>query len=451
MKKYLILPAIGFSCICSWSSVNYAAEASALGSATSVGSTLEDFFTAALSYSPKLRIAAEQLNIGSARKRAANGALLPQINANANLSDNRRNEFGQLQEFDGERFSVSLSQTLFNWEAFAARSEAYLREDQMEATYYAELALLLTDVAERYFTVLQSSDALESISSELDAIDNQVNQIQSFYDLQLAQITDLYDAQARQAAVQSQQLELQSQLALSREALRAITGVSIGQLYELAELAEVPTVVNNVEYWVQQALTGNKQILASQFALQAAAKSIDGRRGAYMPRVSLIVQRQDSNLGFDNALINQTDTTFIGLDVSIPLYAGGRNNAAVSEAISRQSIAESELRQIQLDVGASTRTAFLQVKSSELRTAAATRLVESTTLSATANQQGFDLGTVTSVDVLNSLRDRYIAERDLQRTRYEHINFYLMLMRETGMLTPEDLLEIGALLVAPGN
>ena len=113
--------------------------------------TLEDFFTAAINYSPQLKIAEENLNISSARKRAANGLLFPQVNANASLSENRRNALNQLQTFDGERYSLQLTQVLFNWEAFASRKEARFREDQQEAVYFAELAFLLTDVSEKIF------------------------------------------------------------------------------------------------------------------------------------------------------------------------------------------------------------------------------------------------------------------------------------------------------------
>ena len=98
----------------------------------------------------------------------------------------------QRQDFDGERYSLQLRQALFNWQAFSARKQAYLIEDQAEAEYYYELAFLLTDVAEKYFDVLQAQDALESIASEIDAVSNQLNQVQSLYDRQLAQITDLY-------------------------------------------------------------------------------------------------------------------------------------------------------------------------------------------------------------------------------------------------------------------
>ena len=143
------------------------------------GSTLEDFFTAAVNFSPRIRIAEASLHISSARRRAANGLLLPQVNANANLSDNRRNQLNLMQEFDGERYSLSLTQALFNWQAFSARKQAYLVEDQAEEEYYYELAFLLTEVAEKYFNVLQAEDALESIASEVEAVSTQLAQIQS--------------------------------------------------------------------------------------------------------------------------------------------------------------------------------------------------------------------------------------------------------------------------------
>ena len=65
------------------------------------GSTLEEFFNAAIEYSPTLQIASENLNISSARKQAANGQLLPQLNAGANVSDNNLEQFNRTQNFTG--------------------------------------------------------------------------------------------------------------------------------------------------------------------------------------------------------------------------------------------------------------------------------------------------------------------------------------------------------------
>jgi outer membrane protein len=89
------------------------------------------------------------------------------------------------------------------------------------------------------------------------------------------------------------------------------------------------------------------------------------------------------------------------------------------------------------------------VQSGEILIAAALQLVDSTALSSTAMQRGFELGTVTSVDVLNALRDQFQAERALQETRYEQVNAFLRLKREAGLLTADDMLEVSSWLEAP--
>ncbi len=414
-----------------------------------VGHTLDDFLGAALDFSPSLKIAEESLNIGTARRKAANGQLLPQVSGRASVSDNRRVTPNQDQRFNGNRYSLQLTQVLFNWQAFSARKSAYFVENQFEAEYYGELANVMTQVAERYFDVLQAKDALESIAQELEAVENQLAQIESLYERQLTRITDLYQAQASVAAVESQQLRLEIELDIARELLFSVSGMTAGDLSSLSDDAVIPPIENSINYWVQQANENNHQIVAREFAVLAADKRVDQRRGAYMPQVNFIAQLQESNLGFDNILIDQSDISFLGLDVTIPIYAGGSNRAAVSEATSQFHIAESELKQTQLEASERVRSAYLQVQSAQKLVDAASKLVESATLSSTAMQQGFNLGVVTSVDVLNALRDQFAAQRDLQRARYDHVKFLLFLKRETGLLSPEDMIEVSSWLEMP--
>ena len=432
----------------------FAAEGTSGPSRLAVGETLEDFFTAAIDFSPQLRIAAEGLNVGKAREKQAQGQLQPQINANANLTDNTRNSFNQFgqpltEQFDGERFSVSLQQVLFNWQAFAARRRATQIENQLEAEYYFELSRLLTDVAQQYLSVLLAQDSLTSISAEVNAVTNQLNQIRTLFSLQLAQVTDFRQAEASLVATQAEQLRLEAELAIAQENLRAVTGIDVGELYVLSDEREVPEAQNNMQYWVEMAERNNQQVRARRYALEAAEESISESRGAYMPRVNFFATRQESNVGFDNRFLGDIDTTYVGVDVTIPIYAGGTNRARESEARAQRNIAENELRQTELDANASVRSAFLQQQSSKMLTAAAERLVDSTRLFSEAAQQGFELGTVTNVDVLNALRDQFQAERDLQRARYDQINYLLLLKHEAGTLNGGDLTEISRLMVSP--
>ena len=407
------------------------------------GSSLEDFFTAAINYSTELRISEENLNIGSARKRAASGQLLPQINAGASVSDNRINQLDQFRQFDGERYYLSLTQVLFNWQVFSERKRASFLEDQLEEEYYYQLATILTDVADRYFNVLQASDALDSIDSEINALTNQLEQIQSLFDRQLTQLTDVYQGQASLAAAQAEKLRLEAEQALTRESLRSVSGLEVGPLYRLSDSSSVPDLEYTQQYYVDQAQEKNHLILASKSALRAAQERVSGQKGAYAPTVSFIAQRQDSDVGFDNLPIARTDNTYVGLNLSIPIYRGGTNRAAVSEALSIQNIAEYEVRASELETRERVRAAYLLLEASRTQIDAAQILVESTALASEAMQQGFTLGTVTSVDVLNALRDQFRAERDLQRTRYDQIEYFLLLKRETGALTAEDMIEVG--------
>ncbi len=448
-----LLPALA---VLAFSSAQAAEDNSpASGESLASGETLADFFSAAIDYSPRLRIAEENLNVVAARKRMATGNLLPQVSAAASITENRRTaldpffQVDRLRVFDGERSYLRLSQTLFNWQAFSMRKQAGLTEDQVEAEYFYELAFLLTDVAERYFNVLQAQDALDSIAAELEAVSNQLDQVESMFDLQLAQITDFYQAQANLASVQAQQLQLESDLALAHEALRAISGLEPGRLHTLRDEIEMPDLEGDVEFWVETALANNQQIRARQFAERVANERISERMGAYFPQLSIVAMRQNTNVGFDNAPIDQSDITYLGLDITIPIYSGGSQTAQVREARSQHRIAEHDLRRVELEAREIVRSAYLQSVSGDTLIEAAEALVESTELSAEAMQQGLELGTVTTVDVFIALRDRFRAERDLQRARYDQIKAMLVLRREAGTLEAEDLLQVGEWLEAP--
>ena len=412
--------------------------------ADSTGTALQDFISTAIEYSPRLGIARENLNIRAARNDAALGQLLPQLSASASVTANRREAQNRSRDFKGERYSLQLNQVLFNWEAFAAKRQALRFEEQHQAIYRYELSLLFAQVADLYLQVLQAQDALESVQAELDAVRSQAEQIQSLYDRQLARITDLRQAQASRSSVWAEQIRLQSELELAREALRAASGLAAGELFTLGAAAAAPQLEGGIQDWVQLALKNNFQIEAGRRALEAAAEGISQGKGVYMPNLALVAQLQDSNVDSDNAPVERADITSIGIRASMPLYSGGSNWAGIREARSNHALAERQLRQVELDTSERVRGAFLQFQASTSLIEAALALVESATLAAEAMQQGFALGTVTSVDVLKAIRDRFRAERDLQQARYDQLRYFLLLKHEAGTLTMDDMSSVSS-------
>lgn len=414
------------------------------------GATLQDFISAAIERNPQLGIAAANFNIRTARKDAAVGQLLPQISASASVTENRQQALKlKKEQFKGERYSLQLTQVLFNWEVFAARRQAQLLETQKEAEYFYQRSLLLTQVADQYLGVLQAQDALTSVQAELEQVRSQAAQIQSLFDRQLARITDLRQAQASLAMVRADQIKLQGELEMAREALQTVSGLEVGSLWTLRGDAAPPPLEQDIEAWSRLAFDNNLEIKASRIAVEAARQGIAQERGALLPKLSLVAQRQESDVGFDNTPIRRTGSAYVGISGSMALYSGGTGAAAIREASSTQALAQRQLRQVELEVDARVRGAFLQLQSGQALVEAATAMEQTASLSVEAMQQGFALRAVTSVEVLKAIRDRFKAERDLQKARYDNIRYFLLLKHEAGTLTLDELTAVSSWFAEP--
>jgi len=419
---------------------------------------LMQVFSAALESSPRLNIARYQRDIGAAQQQQAMGRLLPQLNLYANFSDNRNyTERTSNQvvdgvvtpvtedirtDYDGEKYTLQLRQVIFDWQAFSAKRRADDLLGQKEAEYYAELNALLVDVSEKYLDVLEAQDLLTTVTSERKAIERQLKQVETLYKRQLAKITDLYEVQARAASVIADEIDAVNGVALAKEALWEVSGLQVDSLSGLNPKAIFPPLEGTIDTWVDKARLANPQVLARKRASEAAGKRVSERRGSYLPNVSFVAQRQRSDIGYENSEAPLSETTYLGVDVTMPLFAGGSNRASVREALAQEHITRYEHQLTLREVLRRTRTAYLNVQSSVRRTEATRKLQASTAKASKAMSKSFEYGTVTIVDVLNALRDEFSAKRELQQARYGHIKALLNLKREAGEVSAEDLVMI---------
>jgi len=419
---------------------------------------LMQVFSAALESSPRLNISRYQRDVGIAQQQQAMGRLLPQVNLYANFSDNRNyteSTSNQLvggvikpvttdvrTDYDGEKYTLQLRQVIFDWQVFSAKRRADAFLSQREAEYYVELNALLVDVSEKYLDVLEAQDLLTTVTSEKEAVERQLKQIETLYGRQLAKVTDLYEVQARAASVVADEIDALNGVSLAKEVLWEVSGLHVQSLSGLDPEVDLPLVEEVMDVWVLKAKSANPQILARKRAFDAAGKRVSERRGSYLPNVTFVAQRQKSDIGYENSAAPRSETTYLGIDVQMPLFAGGSNRAGVSEALAQEGIAKYEYQLTLREVLRRTRTAYLNVQSSVRRTEATRKLQASTAKASKAMSKSFEYGTVTIVDVLNALRDDFNAQRELQQARYSHIKGWLYLKREAGEVSAEDLVMI---------
>jgi outer membrane protein len=193
--------------------------------------------------------------------------------------------------FNGNSYSLSLLQPVFDRAAWLRQGQASSRVKQAEVSYTFEEQDLIVRTAQLYFNVLNSVVDLKAVLADKEATARQLDQTKQRFEVGLIAITDVHEAQARYDRVVSEEIVTRNQLDSARESLRVITGQSVGELAELDE--EVPLVrpePDDMESWVAQANEGNLTLLAAQFGVDVASEEIEVRRSDHYPTVDLFAR-----------------------------------------------------------------------------------------------------------------------------------------------------------------
>jgi outer membrane protein len=123
----------------------------------------------------------------------------------------------------------------------------------------------------------------------------------------------------------------------------------------------------------------------------------------------------------------------------VPLFSGGRTSSLVREAVYLHRAQMEQLQRISRETERATRDAYLGVLSEISRVNALEQAVASSRTALEATQAGFDVGTRTIVDVLNSQRALYQAITNYYQSRYDYVTNVLQLKRAAGTLKVQDL------------
>jgi outer membrane protein len=128
-----------------------------------------------------------------------------------------------------------------------------------------------------------------------------------------------------------------------------------------------------------------------------------------------------------------------GLQLNIPLYAGGGTQSRVREALALEDKAREELILARRTTTNQVRQAFSGISSGKAQVEALKTAVEAGRNAVESNKIGFRIGTRIIPDVLNAEQQLYASMRDLSKARAETAMQYLKLKAAAGTLAYDDL------------
>lgn len=331
-----------------------------------------------------------------------------------------------------------------DWQARLDRAEA---QDTLAVVRYRQAEVeFLSRVAQRYLDALRAQDQLLQVEAEVQAVAEALADTRKRYEVELVPGTDLKEAQARDDLTRAQRIAAQARLAETRDALAEITGYD-GPLPTLREELVLPRPpAESLEAWFAAARERNALLLAARLQRDIALADVASRRADGLPQVDLVAGASHAD-SREYELGQLQDDARVGVELSVPIYAGGFNQSRLREAGAALEAAEQDVRRLELETEREVRRAYRDVESAAASAQAYTQVLVSAEAAEAAVRAGYDAGTRTIRDVLDARSQLVQARRQRNEARYDLLIKGLYLRAITGLLTAEEVLALDALLV----
>ena len=435
-------------------------------------------FEDALTNDPQLRAAEENRLAQREARPQALAALLPQLSGTASItrdttsgqSDtqavNANNQPILLPQFDSigtttKQWSLNLQQNVFSWANWMSLRAANAQVAQAEATYRAVEENLVLRVAQAYFTVLAAEDGLEAQQSSLEAISRQLEQANQRFEVGQIAITDVQEAKAARDTAAAAVIAAKRTLATAEDQLQEITS----QKYERLAKPGTDMPLNMPEpadesRWVETSLDQNLALISSRLAADIARENVRIASAGHLPTLDIVASDSDSDAvanqhlfgqGFDQNFANvitRNHDRQVSLQVTVPLFSGGLTQSRVRQSQHLWLAAKEQVVQASRATERQARDAYLGVISGIARVRALRQALESSQTALAATEAGYEVGTRTAVDLLNSRRTLVQAQTDYSGSRYDYIVSIFQLRLAAGNLDFAQLAEINRWLVA---
>lgn len=382
----------------------------------------------------------------------ARANLLPTLSTTATFEATRleRDAPELTRARSGNTYQANLRQPLFYAEAWfglkAAEATTYQAALELSAT---EQDLILK-TAEVYFETLRACDNHAASEAEETALKQQMDQARGRLQGGLSSITDVLDAEAAYDNAQANRELASRKVDDAFEQLIRLTNYEYasieGVVHELPVLSPMP---EDAKQWVSSAVKQNLKLLASNSAVEAAEITVKQRQSSHAPTVAAVAtyrKGDNDSFGYSNpsdfgrdGYRDNVAQSSIGIEVSLPLYSGGRISSQAREAFQRLTQVEEQREGQRRTVVLDTRNFYRAVSSDIEQIRARRKTILSAQGSLKATKVGADIGTRNTVDVLNAQRQLYNSVRDYNNARYDYILNNLRLKHAAGMLSPLDL------------
>lgn len=410
--------------------------------------SLTDALSLAYRTNPTIRAERARLRAIRETKAQAWAGALPQISASASYqktnqdvtslfsadpSDPSPEPTAQSTEFEPLTAGVTAEQPVFTgFRNYNAIKQAGARIRAGGAQLVATEQQVLYETAAAYFNVQRNMAVFELNNRNVMVLERQQEMAQARFDVGELTRTDVAQAEARLAEARARLSQAQGDLAIARSAYAELIGQLPGDLEPVENLPQLPETLEAAQAIADEYAPS---LVASREQSEVSRRQVNIARGAFMPSVSLTAGYQYAEE--PSFFVNNSEEFSFGARASMPIFLGGLNFSKVREAKALHDSDRSLVDAARRDVEAQTVAAWERLVAASAVARSASASVEANKLALEGVRQEEQVGTRTTLDVLNAEQELLNAEVTLVSAQRDAQTAAYGLLAAIGMLTPE--------------
>ncbi|MBA2483785.1 MAG: TolC family outer membrane protein [Nitrosomonas sp.] len=409
---------------------------------------LLDAYEAALENDSVYRSAIHENEAGQQEEAIGRSALLP----NLSFTHARSKNTGSITSagtqtplnFDSEVSTLSLRQPILNLEAVAGYRQGAARANSSHAKFTGHSQQLIVRLVEAYVETLLAQDRLMLAEAQQETFEERKKVNEQMLQKGEGTVTDVLETKSKYALAQAEVIEARDEYEVAQLRLETIVGnKDIVRLHRLSTDFSVNDLqMVDFESWQELALNRNAELVTQRYTITSSKEEIKKRRSGHMPRLDLVASLSRNNSASFITADRDADIASIGIEVNVPIYAGGRVNAVTSQSVANHARAEAELDAMTDSVLVELRKQYQLILSSVKRIESLELAVESAHLLVEATEKSIQGGLRINLDLLDAQEQLFSAQGELSQARYNYLLAFLRLKLAAGDLVLQDLQKI---------
>ena len=305
-------------------------------------------------------------------------------------------------------------------------------------------AVVFTDVVAAYNNVLRDEAIVALNTQNVRVLDTNLRASRDRFEVGDVTRTDVAQSEARLRLAQAQLQSAQATLIASRENYVRLVGTPPGTLEPPPPLPNLPSAPDLA---VEVALDDNPALIAARRQRDATEYDVRAARATRNPQVGVGLTQNYFNYlgslgqgsGAGLGIGQSGNTTAAGVQLSLPLFQGGRPGAQIRQAQELRGQAIEQATATERQVVANARSAFAIWRSSQEVIASAEAAVAANKLSLEGVRAENSVGTRTVLDILNAEQELLNSQVTLVTARRDAYVAGFSLLAAMGKAEAEDL------------